>query len=276
MEAASTILEPAKFNVAVLEKEEKERVDLQTKLEIVLKAYNEAKKEFKIRCAKRISEQPHKDTNSIEEEVKQEMKAGREMVSKASVLILPEWDIADALVLEAFIKESKPMKGVDVDIGGETASISSSHRSESEGDESQLGSLKNNGDEGGYDGYDIDIPQAMEIGGEEGGDEEGLRDQENKILSTSPGKGKRKLEEGGPNKEELTENKKSKIVTSMKIQENKDIEETRKDGSEMDTDESGGDESWNDEDVGAEGDKNEDVSDQESPTHSASLGNVNS
>lgn len=57
----------------------------------------------------------------MEEKVKQEMmtkfkaitpEAGREMVDKAGVLILPEWDIADALVLEAVKKETKPMKGV--------------------------------------------------------------------------------------------------------------------------------------------------------------------
>lgn len=34
------------------------------------------------------------------------------MVSKVGVLILPEWDIADALVLEVFRKETKPMEGV--------------------------------------------------------------------------------------------------------------------------------------------------------------------
>lgn len=39
-------------------------------------------------------------------------KKGREMVSKAGVLILPEWDIADALVLESVRKETKPMEGV--------------------------------------------------------------------------------------------------------------------------------------------------------------------
>ncbi|XP_059064803.1 uncharacterized protein LOC131856869 [Cryptomeria japonica] len=63
----------------------------------------------------------------------------------------------------------------------------------------------------------------------------------------------------------------------MKTQANKnDIEETGKDGNKMDTDESGGEESWKDEDVGAEEDEAEDVSDQDSPTHSAILGNVNS
>lgn len=45
VEAASTVLETAKFNIAVAEKEAKERADLQNKLEIVLKAYNEEKKE---------------------------------------------------------------------------------------------------------------------------------------------------------------------------------------------------------------------------------------
>lgn len=37
---------------------------------------------------------------------------GREMVAKAGVLILPEWDIVDALVLDGVRKEIKPMEGV--------------------------------------------------------------------------------------------------------------------------------------------------------------------
>ncbi|XP_057853020.2 uncharacterized protein LOC131063249 [Cryptomeria japonica] len=100
--------------------------------------------------------------------------------------------------------------------------------------------------------------------------------QENKRLSASLGKGKRKLEEGEPSKEELIQSKKSKSASGMKTQEDKNnTEDTEKDGSEMETDESGGEESWKDEDVGAEEDEAEDVSDQDSPIHSASLGNVN-
>lgn len=45
VEATSIVLEMTKFSVAMAEKEAKERVDLQVKLEIILKAYNEAKKE---------------------------------------------------------------------------------------------------------------------------------------------------------------------------------------------------------------------------------------
>lgn len=44
----------------------------------------------------------------------------------------------------------------------------------------------------------------------------------------------------------------------------------------MEMDEFGSEESWKDEDVGAEEDEAEDVSDQDSPVHSASLGNDNS
>lgn len=46
VEAASTTLESAKFCMAVAEKEAKEKVDLQVKLEVVLKAYNEDKLEI--------------------------------------------------------------------------------------------------------------------------------------------------------------------------------------------------------------------------------------
>lgn len=68
-----------------------------------------------------MSEQRHKDTTLVEEEVKQEMmaefkaitpKAGREMVSKAGALLLLEWDIENALLLEVDRKETKPMEGV--------------------------------------------------------------------------------------------------------------------------------------------------------------------
>lgn len=57
----------------------------------------------------------------MEEEIKQEMieefktitpEQGSDMVAQAGVLILPEWDIADALVLDAVRKETKPMEGV--------------------------------------------------------------------------------------------------------------------------------------------------------------------
>lgn len=76
---------------------------------------------YNSRCKKRKGEQPHKDPAIVEEEIKQEMveefktitpQQGRDMVAKARVLILPEWDIADALVLEAVRKETKPMEGV--------------------------------------------------------------------------------------------------------------------------------------------------------------------
>ncbi|XP_059067614.1 uncharacterized protein LOC131858399 [Cryptomeria japonica] len=98
--------------------------------------------------------------------------------------------------------------------------------------------------------------------------------QENKRLSVSPRKGKRKVEEGGPSKEESTLSKKSKSTTGMKIQEDKnDSEDTKKDGSEMEIDESGGEESWKDEDMGEEEGEAEDVFDQDSPTYSASLDN---
>lgn len=36
----------------------------------------------------------------------------RDLVAQAGVLILPEWDIANALVLDAVRKETKPMEGV--------------------------------------------------------------------------------------------------------------------------------------------------------------------
>lgn len=57
----------------------------------------------------------------MEEEIKQEMmddfktitlEQGRDMVAQAGVLILLEWDIADALVMEAVRKETKPMVGI--------------------------------------------------------------------------------------------------------------------------------------------------------------------
>lgn len=77
--------------------------------------------QFNSRCVKRKSEKPHKDPAMVEEEIKQEMvtefktitpEQGRDMVAKAGVLILLEWDIADAFVLEAVRKETKPMEGV--------------------------------------------------------------------------------------------------------------------------------------------------------------------
>lgn len=47
--------------------------------------------------------------------------------------------------------------------------------------------------------------------------------QENKRLSASPGKGKRKVEEGGPSKEEPTQSKNNKSASGMKIQETRMI-----------------------------------------------------
>ncbi|XP_059070583.1 uncharacterized protein LOC131034269 [Cryptomeria japonica] len=97
------------------------------------------------------------------------------------------------------------------------------------------------------------------------------------LVGRFAGKGKRKLEEGGPSKEESTQRKKSKSAIGMKTQEDKnDTEDTEKDGSKMEMDESGGEEIWKDEDVGVDEDEAEDVSDQDSPIHSSSLGNVNS
>lgn len=46
VEAAGTILESTKFNMAVAEKEAKEKADFQVKLEVKLKAYNEAQDEI--------------------------------------------------------------------------------------------------------------------------------------------------------------------------------------------------------------------------------------
>lgn len=45
VEATSTTLESTKFNMVVVEKQAKEKIDLQVKLEVILKAYNEAKLE---------------------------------------------------------------------------------------------------------------------------------------------------------------------------------------------------------------------------------------
>ncbi|XP_059067153.1 DNA polymerase II subunit B4-like [Cryptomeria japonica] len=99
---------------------------------------------------------------------------------------------------------------------------------------------------------------------------------ENKSLSACPGKGKRKLEEGEPSKEEATSTKKSKSATGMKAHEEKnDIEETRKNGTEMDTDESEGEDTWKDEDVGVEDEEGENKFDNDSPIHSVILGNNN-
>lgn len=46
----------------------------------------------------------------------------------------------------------------DVDISGETISMRTSDRSDNEGNESALGSSKNDGDEGGDIGHDVGIP----------------------------------------------------------------------------------------------------------------------
>lgn len=108
--------------------------------------------------------------------------------------------------------------------------------------------------------------------------------QENKRFSMSSGKGKRRMEEGGLSKEESTQRKKSKNATGLKIQEDKDnqkemendSDDIEKDCSEMEIDESRGEERWKEEDVGEEEEGAEDVSNQDSPTHSVSLGTVNS
>lgn len=55
--------------------------------------------QFKARCEKRKNECPHKDTSTVEANVKQEMltkfetitpEKGRKMIAEARVLILPE------------------------------------------------------------------------------------------------------------------------------------------------------------------------------------------
>ncbi|XP_059067438.1 DNA polymerase II subunit B4-like [Cryptomeria japonica] len=100
---------------------------------------------------------------------------------------------------------------------------------------------------------------------------------ENKRLSTSPRIGKRKLEAGESNKEKASSSKKSKSAFGTKAhEEKKDTEETGKDGSEMDMDDSEGEDNWKDEDVGAEDEESENESDNDSPIHSASPGNDNS
>ncbi|XP_059066162.1 uncharacterized protein LOC131857518 [Cryptomeria japonica] len=92
--------------------------------------------------------------------------------------------------------------------------------------------------------------------------------QENKRFSVSPGKGKRKLEEGGSSKVEGTQSKRGKKATMEKIQEDKGSEDIGKDGSEMETDKSKGEESWKEEEVGEEEGGAEEVSNQNSPIHS--------
>lgn len=76
---------------------------------------------YNARCEKRKGDQPNKDPAMVEEEIKQEMmeefktitpEQERDMVAQAGVLILPEWDIADASVLEAVRKVTKPMEGI--------------------------------------------------------------------------------------------------------------------------------------------------------------------
>lgn len=85
------------------------------------------------------------------------------------------------------------------------------------------------------------------------------------------------MEEGEPNKEEATSRKKSKSATRMKAHDDKnDTEKTGKEGSEMEMDESEVEDSWKDEDVGAEDYEGENEVDNDSPIHSASLGNDNS
>ncbi|XP_059067566.1 uncharacterized protein LOC131858361 [Cryptomeria japonica] len=61
----------------------------------------------------------------------------------------------------------------DVDIGGDTASMTSSDDSY----ESGSGSSSSDGDEGGDDGYDVEMSQDAESVDVDRGDEEGLRDQ---------------------------------------------------------------------------------------------------
>lgn len=99
---------------------------------------------------------------------------------------------------------------------------------------------------------------------------------ENKRLSASPGKAKRKLEGGESSKEKATSSKKSKSASRMKTHEEKnDTEETGKDDSEMDTDDSDGEDNWKDEEVAVEDEGGENESDDDNPIHSASPGNFN-
>lgn len=77
--------------------------------------------QFKERCQKRRVEQPHKDTSTVEVEIKKEMlrefeaitlEEGIKLIANAGVLILPEWDIADAIVFDGVRKETKPLEGI--------------------------------------------------------------------------------------------------------------------------------------------------------------------
>ncbi|XP_057848801.2 uncharacterized protein LOC131059779 [Cryptomeria japonica] len=102
--------------------------------------------------------------------------------------------------------------------------------------------------------------------------------KENKRLSMSLGKGKRKSEDPGPSKDELKQSKKvkkasvEKKVEDMDKQKDTEVdpEDMGKEGSEMEIDDSDGVESWKDEEVGEEERGDEDDSDQNNPTHSTS------
>ncbi|XP_059067753.1 uncharacterized protein LOC131858516 [Cryptomeria japonica] len=102
-----------------------------------------------------------------------------------------------------------------------------------------------------FDDDEDDQPERLGRRGE-AGEEQQL--QENKRFSASLGK-----EDKG--------NQKNAEIES---------EDIGKDGSDMETDESDGEESWKEEEVGEEEGGAEEVSNQNSPTHSMSIGIVNS
>lgn len=88
--------------------------------------------QFKERCKKGKVEQPHKDASTVEAEIKQEMlrefeaitpEQGRKLIADAGVLILPEWDIADALIFDVVRKETKPLEGITFNNGHATLVI---------------------------------------------------------------------------------------------------------------------------------------------------------
>ena len=69
---------------------------------------------FELRCSKIKEEQPDVEVSTIEEVVKEELirsfdaitpKAGRALLKDAGILILPEWDIANAMVFDIVRRE---------------------------------------------------------------------------------------------------------------------------------------------------------------------------
>lgn len=73
---------------------------------------------FEEACEKKHKENPDKDLKTIEDELRKEMtdrfegitpEQGRELVKNAGVLVLPEWDIANAIVLDVVTKQTTPV-----------------------------------------------------------------------------------------------------------------------------------------------------------------------